>query len=148
MNAGKLQAIVPMPGAPDGKETAAVDFISNIVSATTGTIELRATFANDDMRLVPGQSVDLAITINQLPGATVVPRDAVNVGPNGSYIYTVDKAMTVHQVNVQVLNDDGANDAVKGDIKPGDKVITQGQISVVPGSKVGVTNGKGNGTPS
>jgi len=147
MTAGKLQAIVPMPGAPGGKETAAVDFISNIVSATTGTIELRATFANDDMRLVPGQSVNLGITINQLPGATVVPRDAVNVGPNGSYIYTVDKTMVVHQVNIQVLNDDGGNDAVKGDIKPGDTVITQGQISVVPGSKVSLQNGKGSGTP-
>lgn len=148
MTAGKLQAIVPMPGAPNGKETAAVDFISNIVSVTTGTIELRATFANDDMRLVPGQSVNLAITINQLPGATVVPRDAVNVGPNGSYIYVLDKAMTVHQVNVQVVNDDGANDAVKGNIKPGDTVITQGQISVVPGSKVSIQNGKGSGKPS
>ena len=99
------------------------------------------------MRLVPGQSVNLGITINQLPGATVVPRDAVNVGPNGSYIYTVDKTMVVHQVNIQVLNDDGGNDAVKGDIKPGDTVITQGQISVVPGSKVSLQNGKGSGTP-
>ncbi len=143
MSAGKLQAIVPMPDASNGRETAAVDFISNIVSASTGTIELRATFANDDMRLVPGQSVNLAITINRLPGATVVPRDAVNAGPNSSYIYTVDKAMIVHQVNVQVLNDDGANDAVKGNVRPGDTVITQGQISVVPGSKVGIQNGKG-----
>jgi multidrug efflux system membrane fusion protein len=147
MTAGKLQAIVPMPGAPNGKETAAVDFISNIVSASTGTIELRATFANDDMRLVPGQSVNLGITINQLPGATVVPRDAVNVGPNGSYIYSVDKAMLVHQVNVQVLNDDGTSDAVKGDIKPGDAVITQGQLAVVPGSKVSIQNAKGGGKP-
>jgi membrane fusion protein, multidrug efflux system len=148
MNAGKLQAIVPMPDAPGGKEMAAVDFIGNIVSSTTGTIELRATFANDDMRLVPGQSVNVGITINQLPGATVVPRDAVNVGPNGSYIYTVDKTMVVHQVNIQMLNDDGTNDAVKGNIKPGDTVITQGQISVVPGSKVSIQNGKGSGAPS
>jgi multidrug efflux system membrane fusion protein len=148
ITAGKLQAIVPMPGAPNGKETAAVDFISNIVSSTTGTIELRATFANDDMRLVPGQSVNVAITINQLPGATEVPRDAVNVGPNGSYIYVVDKAMIVHQVNIQVLNDDGTNDAVKGNIKPGDRVITQGQLGVVPGSRVGIQNGKSSGKPS
>jgi len=47
-----------------------------------------------------------------------------------------------------VLNDDGVNDAVKGDIKPGDTVITQGQISVVPGSKVSIQNGKGSGAPS
>jgi multidrug efflux system membrane fusion protein len=142
MTAGKLQAIVPMPDAPNGRETAPVDFISNFVSPTTGTIELRATFANNDMRLVPGQSVNVAVTLNQLPGATVVPRDAVNVGPNGSYIYVLDKAMAVHQVNVQVLNDDGTNDAVKGAIKPGDTVVTEGQIGVVAGAKVSLDDGR------
>ncbi len=142
MAASKLLASVPMPGAPNGQETAPVDFVGNIVSSTTGTIELRATYANDDMRLVPGQSVNVAITIAQLPGATVIPRNAVNAGPNGSYVYTVDKTMTVHQITVQVANDDGTNDAVTGDIKPGDQVITDGQLSVVAGGKVTIQTGK------
>ena len=84
MQTGKLNAIVPMPGAPGGNEIASVDFISNIVGSSTGTIELRATFTNQDQRLVPGQSLNIGITINQIAGATVVPRDAVNLGPDSS----------------------------------------------------------------
>ncbi len=80
MAAGKLWATVPMPGAVGGEEKAKVDFISNAVGANTGTIELRATFANADQRLVPGQNVNVGITMNDIPGATVVPRDAVNLG--------------------------------------------------------------------
>ena len=142
MTAGKLNAIVPMPGAPRNHETATVDFISNNISATTGTIELRATFANEDMRLVPGQSVDIGVTLNQIQGATVVPRDAVNVGPDTSYVYVLNSQMVVVQKTVQVLNDDGTNDAIKGDIKPGDTVITEGQLGVVPGNKVTIQKGK------
>jgi multidrug efflux system membrane fusion protein len=144
MTAGKLNAIVPMPGAPGNHETAAVDFISNNISATTGTIELRATFTNEDQRLVPGQSVNIGITLDQIQGATVVPRDAVNVGPDSSYVYVVNKQNLVAQKNVQVLNDDGTNDAIKGDIKPGDTVITEGQLGVVPGNKVTIQKGKEN----
>ena len=142
ITAGKLSAIVPMPGAPGGHEQAPVDFISNIVNATTGTIELRATFANDDLRLVPGQSVTVALTVGQIQGATVVPRDAVNVGPDNSYVYVLDKQNKVVQQNITVLNDDGTNDAIKGGVNPGDTVITEGQLRVVPGATVTIQKGK------
>jgi membrane fusion protein, multidrug efflux system len=160
MTAGKLTAIVPMPGAPNGSETAPVDFVSNIVGSATGTIELRATFANDDQRLVPGQSVNIGVTMNQIQGATVVPRDAVNLGPDSSYVYVVtypkvrsgqgkkdrqDNLPVAVSKTVKVLNDDGTNDAISGDIKPGDTVITDGQLRVTSGAKVAVQ--KGPGTP-
>ena len=140
MAAGKLLAVISMPDAGPGKtqEKAKVDFVSNIVNATTGTIELRATFQNADQRLVPGQSVQVGITINQLPNAVVVPRDAVNAGPDSSYVFVVDKQSVVVQKPVTVLNDDGANDAIKGDVKPGDRVVTDGQLRIVPGVKVAV----------
>jgi multidrug efflux system membrane fusion protein len=131
-------ASVPMPGAAGGAEKAPVDFISNVVSATTGTIELRATFANEDQRLVPGQTVNIAVTMKQIPKAVVVPRDAVNVGPDASYVFVVNDQSQVVQQNVTVLNDDGTNDAIQGDVKPGDKVITDGQLRVVPGVKVSI----------
>ena len=142
MTAGKLTAVVPMPGAPGGVEKAPVDFISNVVNQTTGTIELRATFANADQRLVPGQSVQLGMTMGQLAGALVVPRDAVNVGPDNSYVYVVDKQSKVVQKTVKLLNDDGTSDAIQGDIKPGDTVIVEGQLRVVPGATVTIQKGK------
>lgn len=138
--AGKLSAVVPMPGAPGGKEEAKVDFISNAVVANTGTIELRATFQNADQRLVPGQSVNVGVTLNQIAGATVVPRDAVNVGPDTSYVYVVEKDNVVSSKTVKVLNDDGTIDAIQGDVKPGDQVVVEGQLRIVPGAKVAIRN--------
>jgi membrane fusion protein, multidrug efflux system len=134
--AGKLWATVPMPGAQGGEEKAKVDFVSNAVGANTGTIELRATFPNADMRLVPGQNVEVGVTIEDYPGATVVPRDAVNLGPDSSYIYVVGPDDVVSSRPVTLLNDDGVNDAVAGDVKPGDQVVVEGQLRIAPGGKV------------
>jgi multidrug efflux system membrane fusion protein len=140
MRAGKLEAVVPMPGAERGREQAKVDFISNSVASNTGTIELRATFPNQDRRLVPGQSVTVGITLDQIAGATVVPRDAVNVGPDSSYVYVVGADNIVASKTVKILNDDGTLDAVEGEVKPGDRVIVEGQLRVVPGAKVAIRN--------
>lgn len=138
MAAGKLYAIVPMAGAPGGQEKAKVDFISNAVNADTGTIELRATFANKDRQLVPGQSLNVGVTLNQIPGATVVPRQAVDLGPESSYVYVVGKDDVIVSKPVTVLNDDGRVDAIKGDVRPGDQVVVQGQLRITPGAKVKV----------
>ncbi|HEY2009767.1 MAG TPA: efflux RND transporter periplasmic adaptor subunit [Rhizomicrobium sp.] len=140
-NQHRLMAVVPLAGAPGGGEKAPVDFVSNVVSANTGTIELRADFPNTDMRLVPGQTVTVSATMDQIPGATVVPRDAVNLGPDNAFVLVV-KDGKAYSRTVTVLNDDGVNDAIKGDIKPGDKVVTDGQLRVTSGQAVRVTKGK------
>jgi multidrug efflux system membrane fusion protein len=140
-NQQRLMAVVPMAGAPGGVEKAPVDFVSNVVNASTGTIELRADFPNSDMRLVPGQTVNVSATINQIAGATVVPRDAVNLGPDDAYVLVVGKDAKAYSRTVQVLNDDGVNDVIKGDVKPGDKVVTDGQLRVTPGQPVRIAKG-------
>ena len=139
---GKLVAIVPMAGVSGGSEKAKVGFVSNVVSASTGTIELRADFPNSDMRLVPGQTVQVSVALNQIGGAVVVPRDAVNLGPDSSFVLVVGEDGKAISKTVTVLNDDGVNDAIQGDVKPGDKVITDGQLRVVSGQKVRITKGK------
>jgi len=141
-NQHRLTAIVPMAGAPGGVEKAPVDFVSNVVTVNTGTIELRADFPNADMRLVPGQTVTVSATINQIDGATLVPRDAVNLGPDSSFVLVVGKDGKAYSKTVTVLNDDGTNDAIKGDVKPGDKVVTDGQLRVTSGQAVRITKGK------
>jgi multidrug efflux system membrane fusion protein len=143
MAAGKLYAIVPMPGAEGGQEVAKVDFIGNMVSAQTGTIELRATFPNSDQRLVPGQTVDVGATMNELPQALVVPHNAVNIGPDGAYLYVVTRAGKADLVPVAVLYDDGTNETVKGKLKPGDKVVTEGQLRLTSGMAVNAKPGAG-----
>ena len=141
MSLGQLQALVPMPGAPNGHETARVDFVGNTVSDTTGTIELRATFDNADLRLVPGQLVDVGAQLRSLKHVVIVPRNAVNPGPKGTFLYVVDAQSTAQMRPVTVLNDDGTNDAVQGKVRAGDKVVTEGQLRLVPGSAVEITQG-------
>jgi multidrug efflux system membrane fusion protein len=129
--------------------TANVDFISNAVTNNTGTIELRASYPNADLALVPGQLVDVTVALSQIPNALIVPRDAVNTGPDGQYVYIVEDG-AARQVMVKVQFDDGTDDAVQGALKPGQQVIVDGQLRVVPGAKVNVTgarHGKHTGKP-
>jgi multidrug efflux system membrane fusion protein len=141
-NQQRLMAVVPMAGAPGGVEKAPVDFVSNVVNASTGTIELRADFPNTDMRLVPGQTVTVSATINQITGATLVPRDAVNLGPDSAFVLVVEKDGKAYSRTVKVLNDDGVNAAIAGDVRPGDRVVTDGQLRVTSGQPVRVTKGR------
>jgi multidrug efflux system membrane fusion protein len=78
--------------------------------------------------------------MGQVAGATVVPRDAVNVGPDNSYVYVVGKDNVIASKTVRVLNDDGKADAIEGDVKPGDQVVVEGQLRIAPGSKVAIRN--------
>jgi multidrug efflux system membrane fusion protein len=139
-HAGLLTALLDRNGADGKRLQAPVDFVSNQVSDQTGTIELRATFDNRDHQLVPGQLVNVDVTLNNLKHATVVPREAVNDGPNGRYVYVVKADHTAEMRPVNVLFDDGTSTAVSG-IRPKETVIVDGQLRVLPGAKV--TTGKG-----
>ena len=118
-----------------------VNFIGNAVTNTTGTIELRGSYDNPDLALVPGQLVDVTVALSEIPNATLVPREAVNTGPDGQFVYAVKDGAAV-QIPVKVLFDDGVEDAVSGNLKKGDQVITEGQLRVIPGAKVSVSGAR------
>jgi multidrug efflux system membrane fusion protein len=118
--------------------SAPVDFVSNAVNGATGTIELRATFPNTDNVLVPGQLVDVGVTLDLLRHTLVVPHDAVNVGPQGRYVYVVRDG-NAQMVKVNVLNDDGKFAAITGKLRAREQVVTDGQLRVVPGAPVSIT---------
>ncbi len=141
---GGLTAQVKLHDAGGEDVSAPVNFISNMVNATSGTIELRATFPNIDSALVPGQLVDVVVELATLPNAIVVPREAVNTGATGTYVYVVTPERVATIRSVKVAFDDGINDAVTGDVHDGDQVIVDGQLRVIPGGKVYV-GGQGNG---
>jgi len=127
----------------DANIQAPVDFIGNAVNNNTGTIELRANFPNTDSALVPGQLVDVVVALSEIPNSIVVPRDAVNTGPDGQYVYVVNADGVAEQRSVKLLFDDSVNDAVIGDLKAGEKVIVDGQLRVIPGAKVTITKSRG-----
>ncbi len=132
-----LIATVDLTSLGGRKLSAPVDFIGNAVSATSGTIELRATFDNAELTLVPGQLVDVVVELDNISGAVVLPREAINDGPDGQYVYLVENGRAT-QHNVKPLFDDGTNVAVEGDVKPGDQAIVEGQLRVLPGGQVNV----------
>jgi multidrug efflux system membrane fusion protein len=115
--------------------TAPVDFVSNAITRQSGTIELRATFANSSLSLVPGQLVNVTVQLADIPDTLVVPDDALNDGPDGPYVYVVAHNRAVARP-VKVLFDDSRHMAVAGDLQPGDDVIVEGQLRVVPGGGV------------
>jgi membrane fusion protein, multidrug efflux system len=135
---GGLVATVDLHDAGGETLTTPVDFISNAVSNSAGTIELRATFPNTDAALVPGQLVDVTVALADIKKATVVPRVAVNIGPDNQYVYVVTPEHVVEQHTVKVLFDNGTDMAVEGDLKPGQMVITDGALRALPGGKVNI----------
>ncbi|HWC62728.1 MAG TPA: efflux RND transporter periplasmic adaptor subunit [Rhizomicrobium sp.] len=144
-----LNAVVKLHDAGGDQDLSApVNFISNAVVATSGTIELRASFPNTDLALVPGQLVDVVVDLASIPNAIVVPREAVNQGPNGPYVYVVEPEESIAQMQpVKIAFDDGVDAAVVGNVHDGDQVIVDGQLRVIPGGKVSIP-GQGQGQGS
>jgi multidrug efflux system membrane fusion protein len=137
MSAQGMQVALTQQGATGKPLIATVNFVGNTVDDKSGTIELRATFGNENGTLVPGQLVDVGVVLDSMKGAVVVPHDAVNLGPASSFVYVVKKG-AAQMVPVKVLHDDGTNAAIQGKVRVGDSVVTDGQMRVVPGKPVAI----------
>lgn len=114
-------------------------FVDNSVDNTTGTVALKATFQNGDYQLWPGQYSNVLLRLAEDENATVVPTQAVQTGQNGDYIYVVKSDMTVEQRIVKVGRSVGSETVILSGITPGDTVVTDGQLRLIPGVKVQFT---------
>src|SRR6185437_15496682 len=103
-------------------------------------IELRATYDNADSMLVPGQLVNVVVELNRIRNALIIPHDAITAGPDGQYVYAIADGRA-RQVPIKVLFDDSKNVAVTADLEPGEQVVTDGQMQVVPGGAVDIVRG-------
>jgi membrane fusion protein, multidrug efflux system len=113
-------------------------FIDNTVDTNTGTILLKATFANTNAVLWPGQYVQATLTLSNLAGVTVVPSQAVQTGQNGEYIFVVKPDQTVEARPVVAgLTYDGAQ-VISSGLQPGETVVIDGQVRLKPGANVEV----------
>jgi membrane fusion protein, multidrug efflux system len=130
-------------GAPIA--TGKLTFVDNNVNTTTGTINLKATFANQDRALWPGQFVNVAMTLADRPNAILVPSQAVQVGQRGQYVYVV-KNGSVEIRPVTVFRAIDQQSIIDHGISAGETVVTDGQLRLSPTSKVDVKNrGVGSG---
>ena len=129
-----------------GKQLSApVDFVSNAVNNVTGTIELRSTFKNEDKALVPGQLVNVTVQLDDIPGAMVVPHEAVNIGPDGNYVYRAQGRQGGHRSRSRCCSTTAQHGGQGRSQWPANKVVTDGQLRVVPGATVA---GRGRRCPS
>jgi len=140
MSRGSLgvQAVPPNDQGAPSKGT--ITFIDNTVDPTTGTIKVKGTFPNQDRRLWPGQFVNVSVRLTTEANATVVPAVAVQTGQQGSYVFVVkdDKTVDMRTVRVERVAN---SEAVIGDgVKPGETIVTDGQLLLVPGSRISVKN--------
>jgi multidrug efflux system membrane fusion protein len=119
-------------------EIGKVSFIDNAVDTSTGTIRLKATFTNQQRRLWPGQFVDVVLTLTARANATVVPAQAVQTGQNGQYVFVVKQGNTVEARPVTVGMTVGGETIIEKGVEPGEVIVTDGQIRLVPGSRVQV----------
>ena len=135
MGRGKLP-IQATPADNTAPEAGYLTFINNTVDATTGTLELKGTFENRDLRLWPGEFVTVVLRLAEQQNATVVPSQAVQTGQQGDYIFIIKSDMTVESRNVRVSRTINGEAIIAEGVRPGDLVVTDGQIRLVPGTKV------------
>jgi multidrug efflux system membrane fusion protein len=140
MAKGKL-AVTALPPNDTGAPSAGVmTFIDNAVDPTTGTIKVKGTFPNTDRKLWPGQYVNVDVTLSAEPNAIVVPSLAVQTGQQGTYVFVVKPDQTVDLRAVTVERTNGDQSVIKSGLKPGETVVTDGQLRLNAGSRVSVKN--------
>ena len=123
--------------------TGSLSFINNEVDAATGTITLKATFANQDSALWPGQFVTVAVNLQDRPNAVVVPSQAVQTGQRGQYVYVVKQDRSGEMRTVKAGDGTAEQETIiEAGLQPGETIITDGQLRLTPKSKVDVKNGR------
>ncbi len=124
-----------------GQGTLAV--IDNQIDSTTGTIKLKATFANDDLRLWPGQFVNARLLLTVRKGGLIVPAAVRQRGPQGDYAFVIKPDQTVEVRALKVAQNEDGVVLIDEGLQEGERVVVDGQYKLEAGSKVIVSNPPG-----
>jgi multidrug efflux system membrane fusion protein len=132
-----LKVIAVPPGGERISE-GVLTFVDNAVDTTTGTIRLKGTFENQEKQLWPGQFVNVVLTLSTQLNAVMVPSQAVQAGQEGEYVFVVSPDFTVEPRQVIISRRINGETVVDKGVKPGETVVTDGQLRLTPGSRVSV----------
>jgi multidrug efflux system membrane fusion protein len=138
MAGGALRVTANPPNDDAAPAVGRISFVDNSVDQTTGTIKVKGTFPNADRRLWPGQYVNVVVTLTMDPQAVVVPSVAVQAGQQGSYVFVVNAEQKVDLRPVTVKRTSATETVIESGLKPGEIVVTDGHLRLVPGSRITV----------
>jgi len=110
--------------------------IDSQIDTTTGTIRLKAKFANTDETLFPQQFVNVVLLLDTLHGATLIPQAGVQRGAPGTFVYVINSDQTVSVRKITLGPGDATNVAITQGLKPGDTVVVDGADKLRDGAKV------------
>ena len=139
--ARRLKVLAYPKGQTTNPAEGYLSFIDNGVDITTGTVKLKATFANKDRRLWPGQFVDTVLQLSVQKSAVVIQTKAIQTGQQGEYVYVVTPQDTAESRPVKTGGTYQDLTVVSSGLKPGERVIVGGHLRVAPDAKVMVVQG-------
>jgi multidrug efflux system membrane fusion protein len=142
MAEGRLAATAAPAGGGTAPVSGVLTFVDNAIDTATGTITLKATFDNRDGALWPGQFLNVRLILTTERGVTVVPSTAVQTGQNGEFVYVVKDDLTAEMRPVKVARTFDESAIIAEGVKPGERVVTDGQLRLAPGAKVDIKTGR------
>jgi len=113
--------------------------IDNQIDSTTGTLKLKATFANENLRLWPGQFVNVRLLLETREDSVVVPASVVQRGPDGAFAFVVSGSQTNQVAKmrpIKVSQIDNGEALISDGLQPGEVVVVDGQYKLQDGSKI------------
>jgi multidrug efflux system membrane fusion protein len=117
-----------------------LDLIDNQIDTSTGTVRLKASFANDDTALWPGQFVNARILVETRSQAAVVPAEVVQAGLDGPFAYVIRSDSSVEARQIKPGPTVDAFTVIESGLKPGEQVVSDGQSKLQPGARVVAEN--------
>ena len=135
---GKVAVNVQVPGTGGAPLQAALDFINNAVDTGTGTIQLKASYANADDRLTPGEFVQATLPTARRHDVVTVPATALQNSPNGSFVFVIEADGKARQRMVTAGAGNVGSIVIEKGLSGGERVVTDGQMLLTDGTKVQV----------
>jgi multidrug efflux system membrane fusion protein len=130
-------------------ERGTLKVVDNLIDPATGTLKLKAEFANDDFRLWPGQFIDVRVQVDVLQRVVVVPVDSVQTGPDGPFVFVVSKDDRAVVRPVVVTQQADALSVIGAGLREGERLATSGFSQLADGTGVSFSvnaTPAGNGT--
>jgi multidrug efflux system membrane fusion protein len=141
MAQGPLRTEAASAGSRQRPYSGVLTFIDNAIDPAAGTIMMKATFDNPDGAMWPGQFLNIRLFLTVEKGALVVPTRAVQTSQSGQYVFVVKDDMTAEMRPVQVDRTTGEESIIASGLKAGERVVTDGQLRLVPGARVEILPG-------